>query len=82
MSLRPDDFRAFRLSLASPKDILQWSHGEVIKPETINYRTQRPEKDGLFSEVILALKKIFSAIVVSTKKHGTKVSCVTNVVWK
>ncbi|MEK7546901.1 MAG: DNA-directed RNA polymerase subunit beta' [Patescibacteria group bacterium] len=50
---RRDDFRALKISPASPEDIVgKWSHGEVIKPETINYRTQRPEKDGLFSERI------------------------------
>ncbi len=49
---RRDDFRALKISAASPEDILGWSHGEVTKPETINYRTQRPEKDGLFSERI------------------------------
>ena len=43
--------------MASPEDILRWSHGEVIKPETINYRTQRPEKDGLFSERIFGPTK-------------------------
>lgn len=47
-----DDFKALKISIASPDDILSWSHGEVLKPETINYRTQRPEKDGLFSERI------------------------------
>ncbi|MEK7174418.1 MAG: DNA-directed RNA polymerase subunit beta' [Patescibacteria group bacterium] len=46
---RKDDFTALRIAVASPEDILKWSHGEVLKPETINYRTQRPEKDGLFS---------------------------------
>jgi DNA-directed RNA polymerase subunit beta' len=40
------------LKLASPEEILEWSRGEVLKPETINYRTGRPERDGLFSEVI------------------------------
>ena len=45
-------FDAIRLSLASPDDIHKWSHGEVLKPETINYRTQKPEKDGLFCERI------------------------------
>ncbi len=50
---RRDDFKALRISPASPEDIVgKWSHGEVTKPETINYRTQRPEKDGLFSERI------------------------------
>ena len=42
-----NDFDSFRLKLASPEDILDWSRGEVTKPETINYRTQRYEKDGL-----------------------------------
>lgn len=46
------DFDAVRLSVASPDDILTWSHGEVTKPETINYRTQKPERDGLFCERI------------------------------
>src|ERR1051326_5760826 len=46
------DFGAVRLSIASPEDILEWSHGEVTKPETINYRTQKPERDGLFDERI------------------------------
>jgi DNA-directed RNA polymerase subunit beta' len=46
------DFDAVRLTIASPKDILEWSHGEVLKPETINYRTQKPERDGLFCEKI------------------------------
>lgn len=46
------EFDAVRLSVASPVDILDWSHGEVTKPETINYRTQKPERDGLFCERI------------------------------
>ena len=44
------NFNAIRISVASPEQILNWSHGEVTKPETINYRTLRPEKDGLFCE--------------------------------
>ncbi|MCX6813611.1 MAG: hypothetical protein NT078_00025, partial [Candidatus Azambacteria bacterium] len=44
------EFDALRLTLASPEQIKHWSHGEVTKPETINYRTQKPEKDGLFCE--------------------------------
>ncbi|MDD5652290.1 MAG: DNA-directed RNA polymerase subunit beta', partial [Candidatus Moranbacteria bacterium] len=51
------DFRSVRLSLASPDKILEWSKGEVIKPETINYRTQRYEKDGLFCEKIFGPAK-------------------------
>ena len=46
------DFDAVRLTVASPEDILKWSYGEVTKPETINYRTQKPERDGLFCERI------------------------------
>lgn len=46
------DFDAVRLTIASPEDILEWSYGEVTKPETINYRTQKPERDGLFCEKI------------------------------
>lgn len=46
------DFDAVRLTVAGPDDILKWSHGEVTKPETINYRTQKPERDGLFCERI------------------------------
>src|SRR5438270_2388014 len=46
------DFDAVRLAVASPQDILDWSYGEVLKPETINYRTQKPERDGLFCERI------------------------------
>ncbi|HZM64190.1 MAG TPA: DNA-directed RNA polymerase subunit beta' [Candidatus Saccharimonadales bacterium] len=46
------DFDAVRLAVASAADILDWSHGEITKPETINYRTQKPEKDGLFCERI------------------------------
>ncbi len=46
------DIKALKLKIASPDEITAWSKGEVIKPETINYRSQRPEKDGLFSERI------------------------------
>lgn len=51
------DLEAIRIKLASPDDILSWSHGEVTKPETINYRTQRAEKDGLFDERIFGPEK-------------------------
>jgi len=51
------DFDALRISVASPEDILKWSFGEVIKPETINYRTQKPERDGLFDERIFGPTK-------------------------
>ena len=52
-----NDFNAIRISLASPEQIRLWSYGEVTKPETINYRTLRPEKDGLFCERIFGPTK-------------------------
>ncbi len=51
------DFDAIRLAVASSDDILSWSYGEVLKPETINYRTQKPERDGLFCERIFGPTK-------------------------
>ena len=51
------NFDAIRISLASPEKIREWSHGEVKKPETINYRTLKPEKDGLFCERIFGPTK-------------------------
>lgn len=47
-----EEFKGVRIKLASPETIMSWSYGEVTKPETINYRTQRPEKEGLFDEKI------------------------------
>src|SRR5262245_4654225 len=55
--LEVNDFDAIRISLASPEQIRSWSYGEVIKPETINYRTLKPEKDGLFCERIFGPTK-------------------------
>ena len=46
------DFQSLKILLAGKNEILDWSYGEVTKPETINYRTLRPEKDGLFDERI------------------------------
>ena len=57
--LEVNDFNAIRLSLASPAQIRSWSYGEVTKPETINYRTLKPEKDGLFCERIFGPQKDF-----------------------
>ena len=54
---QPVAFDAIRIGLASPEKILEWSHGEVKKPETINYRTLKPEKDGLFCERIFGPSK-------------------------
>ena len=57
--LEVNDFNAVRISLASPERIRSWSYGEVTKPETINYRTLKPEKDGLFCERIFGPTKDF-----------------------
>lgn len=57
--LEANDFNAVRISLASPDQIRSWSYGEVTKPETINYRTLKPEKDGLFCEKIFGPTKDF-----------------------
>ena len=57
MALGGNDFNAIRISLASPEQIKIWSYGEITKPETINYRTLRPEKDGLFCERIFGPTK-------------------------
>src|SRR6201988_1645126 len=51
------DFSALKIRLAAPEDIQKWSKGEITKPETINYRTLRPEKDGLFDERIFGPTK-------------------------
>jgi DNA-directed RNA polymerase subunit beta' len=57
--LEVNDFNAVRISLASPEQVRSWSYGEVVKPETINYRTLKPEKDGLFCEKIFGPTKDF-----------------------
>lgn len=54
---RHEDFDSISLSVASPEAVLEWSFGEVTKPETINYRTQKPERDGLFCEKIFGPTK-------------------------
>ena len=55
--MRVTDLESIRIKLASPDNILSWSKGEITKPETINYRTQRAEKDGLFDERIFGPEK-------------------------
>ncbi len=64
----PFDFEAVKLRLASPEEILSWSHGEVLYPETINYRTQKPERDGLFCEKIFGPVKDFECACGKYKK--------------
>ena len=52
-----NSFEAIKIGLASPEKILEWSYGEVKKPETINYRTLKPEREGLFCEKIFGPTK-------------------------
>ena len=77
---QPMTFDAIKIGLASPEKIREWSRGEVLKPETINYRTLKPEKDGLFCERILDRARTGSATVESTKRFAIKVLSATDVV--
>ena len=65
-------FEAIKIGLASPELIREWSYGEVKKPETINYRTLKPERDGRFCERILGLRKTGSAIAANIKRCALK----------
>jgi DNA-directed RNA polymerase subunit beta' len=62
------NLESIKLRLASTEEILDWSYGEVTKPETINYRTQRPEKDGLFCEAIFGPTKDYECYCGKYKK--------------
>lgn len=62
------DFDSIKLSLAGPEQVLKWSHGEVTKPETINYRTQKPEREGLFDEKIFGPTKDYECYCGKYKK--------------
>jgi DNA-directed RNA polymerase subunit beta' len=67
-SIKTFDFDAIKISIASDKDILKWSYGEITKPETINYRTQKPERDGLFDERIFGPTKDYECYCGKYKK--------------
>ena len=69
---RPRDFEAFQLRLASPEKIKSWSHGEVKKPETINYRTLKPERDGLFCAKIFGPIRDYECLCGKYKKMRYK----------
>lgn len=73
---KPRDFEAFELGLASPDEIKKWSHGEVKKPETINYRTLKPERDGLFCAKIFGPIRDYECLCGKYKKMRYKgVTC-------
>ena len=69
---RPRDFSAFQVKLASPEKIFSWSHGEVKKPETINYRTLKPERDGLFCAKIFGPVRDYECLCGKYKKMRYK----------
>ncbi len=69
---RPRDFEAFKLKLASPERVLSWSYGEVKKPETINYRTLKPERDGLFCAKIFGPVRDYECLCGKYKKMRYK----------
>ena len=81
---QPMTFDAIKIGLASPEKILEWSKGEVTKPETINYRTLKPEKDGtvLRKDFRNQCKDWEVTIVESTKRSAIKVWSATVVVLK
>ena len=66
----PKDFDSVLLKLASPERIIEWSSGEVTKPETINYRTQRSERGGLFDERIFGPEKDYECYCGKYKKNS------------
>ena len=76
------NFSKISIGLASPEEILENSSGEVLKPETINYRTYKPERDGLFCERIFGPVKTTNVIAVSTNVFATKALSATDAVWK
>ena len=67
-----ETFDKLKIGLASPEKIREWSKGEVKKPETINYRTLKPERDGLFCERYLDLQKTGNVIVENIKELDIK----------
>ena len=71
-------FDAIKIGLASPEKIREWSRGEVKKPETINYRTLKPEKDGLFCEKIFGPSKDWECHCGKYKKSVTKALSATD----
>ena len=70
-------FESIKIGLASPDQIRAWSYGEVKKPETINYRTLKPEVDGLFCERISDLQRTGNVTAVSTREFALRAKSAT-----
>ena len=79
---QPMTFDAIKIGLASPEKIREWSRGEVLKPETINYRTLKPERDGLFCEKISDRTRTGNVTVVNIRRFDIRVLSVTAAVLK
>ena len=79
---QPISFNKISIGLSSPETILAESRGEVLKPETINYRTHKPERDGLFCERIFGPVKDFECACENISEYDTRVSFVTAVELK
>ena len=69
---QPLTFDAIKIGLASPEKILEWSHGEVKKPETINYRTLKPEREVCSASVFSDRRRTGNVIVENIRKSATK----------
>lgn len=76
------NFTKITIGLASPEEILENSFGEVTKPETINYRTYKPERDGLFCERIFGPTKDYECACGNTSASDIRVSSATDAVWR
>ena len=72
------EFDSIKIGLASPDQIRAWSYGEVTKPETINYRTLKPERDGLYCERIFGPTKTGNATAASISASATRVRSATS----
>ena len=70
-------FDSIKIGLASPEQIRSWSYGVVERPETINYRTQKPERDGLFCERIFGPTKDWNVTAESSRKYVLRVRSAT-----
>ena len=75
-------FDRIRISLASPDKILSWSYGEIKKPETINYRTFKPERDGLFCARIFGPTKDYECLCGKYKRISTAAWSAKSAAWK
>ena len=81
-NINKENFNNIKISLASPEKIKSWSFGEIKKPETINYRTFKPEKDGLFCSRIFGPVKDYECLCGKYKRMKFRGISVKNAVWK